>query len=625
MTHVSLKLKMRITSRFTSYLNTEAVTKSSRAASPVSEIDYPQSAGDKQRDHEAAMRKLMGQKSPITSNFPRSKTPSDSPPPVLPKPSSSTNKPRQEPISLAAFMGSRETGPRMNKHVPQQDAHDLTQFEQRNITSPHPVFGRNGISISRLAPNPPGPQSRTSPRSAHVEVSSSIQFTPPLGLPERKISTPAVTRHHVEKIETESSPGLSPSSRLRDTRENIRERTMSTPSGLVPGLQRFTSPLKPSPGAGLTFMNKQSSPLPQAHSSLSTPSTPNLHRHSYTSKSFGSEFKPDLPRKTFPPVSQPERIQVDPPPKSKSPTLPISSPNLRRSPSPSMTSTFPSRPTTTINTPTLARPAEPEPKPSLHGPKIISFNRSPAFSDRTPPKGVTPSLSRLQGRGFVQNMVKASAELESSTGASPISTPERIRPEPQKKSSVLDRWPGTGSAFSTPVVSPTPVPMRKAKTLDPTSGSPGVSRPPLAQKPISIPKRELRTVERGPDVISTLPKSPSKGILVTPKKEERQMSTTPPTISNGHVPGVGSSNTLVSYVKPMKTGDSEPPSPVRSKTPAVNEGADELGIRKRKSSEKSREKSVSFAASPPRSKAKSMVDVLPSPDKPLSHVRPLRC
>ena len=568
------------------------------------------------------MRKLMGQRSPVTPDFPRPKTLSNNP--------SSSTKPRQESASLAAFMGSRETGPRMNKHAPQQDAHVPTQFDQRRgITSPHPVFGKNGVAMPGPAPRSPGPQSRTSPRLADVEVASPIQSTPPLNLRERKISTPAVARRYVEKVETESSPKPSLTPRLRDTRERIRERTMSTPSGPGPSSQRYTGPPKPpSSTVEPIFTSKRSSPLPQVHNGLSTSSTTNLHRHSYTPRPLSGEVKLDLPRKIFPSISLPGRTEPELSSGAKSPTLRVSTPNFRRSPSPSMTSTPPSRSPTAITTPTLARPVEPKPNPSLHGPNIVSFHRSPAFSDRTPSKGVTPSLSRLQGRGFVQNMVKASADLVSSTGTSPLSTPERTRSESQKKTSVLDRWPGTGSAVNTPI-SPTPVPMRKAKTFDPvntTAGSRGLSQPPpLTPQPVSIPKRRSQAFEKEPDVTPPLSKSPSKGILVTTKEKDKPLSITPPATPNGHVPGVGSSNTLVSYVKPMKTGDSEPPSPVRSKTPTAAEGADELGIRKRKSSGKLKEKSVSFAASPPRSKAKSAVDVLPSPSKPLSHVRPLRC
>lgn len=556
------------------------------------------------------------------TDFPRSKTPSDNLTPTPLKLSIAADQPRQEPISLAAFMGSRETGPRMNKRTPRQDVHDPTQFEQRrSITSPHPVFGKSGVAMPGLVPKSPDPQSRTSPRSAGMEVASSS--APPLNLRERKTSTPAVARRYVERVESETPPKPSAPSKLRGVREHIRERTVSTPSGPGPSLQRYTGPSKPSPsGTEPTFMNKQSSPLLQTHHNTSASSSPNLHRHSYTPGSLSKEIKPNLTRTTFPSVSQSGRAQTEFSTRSNSPTLPLPAPNLRRSPSPSTT---PSRPTTAINTPTLARPVEPKPNPSLHGPAIASYNRSPAFFDRTPPKGVTPSLSRLQGRGFVQNMIKASAELESSTGTSPFPTPERTRSEPQK-APVLDRSTGNESAVNTSMIPSSPAQMRKARTFDSVGAtlpnSPGVPQTP---GPISVPRRKSQTFEKETDTIPPLSKPPPKGILVTSKEKEEPVSATPPTTSNEHVPGIGSSNTLVSYIRPTKTGDSEPSSPLRSKTPVVNDGADELGIRKRKSSGKLREKSVSFAASPPTSKAKSAVDVLPSPSKPLSHVRPLRC
>src|SRR5258708_2762796 len=42
---------------------------------------------------------------------------------------------RGEPVSLAAFIGGRATGPRLNKRAVQQDVHDPTQFEQRTTIS----------------------------------------------------------------------------------------------------------------------------------------------------------------------------------------------------------------------------------------------------------------------------------------------------------------------------------------------------------------------------------------------------------------------------------------------------------------------------------------------------------
>lgn len=570
------------------------------------------------------MRKLIGQRSPVTPDFPRSKTPLNDPSPGPPEPSSSATHPRQKPISLATLMGSQETGPRMSKQAPQQNIHDPTQFEQGSIGPPHLVFRKSGVSMPGMVPKSPGLQSHASFRRAEVEVSS--PSASPLNLRDRKISTPTIARRYVEKTESEGSSKPSPPLSLYGTRERPRERTMSTPSGLGPGPQRSTGLYKPSPsGVGPTSVNKQSSPFSKAHGSLSTPSTPDPRRYPLTSRPLSSQAKPELSRKIPQPTPQSRRIEAESSSRSKSPTL---APNFRESPSPSKTSTPPLLSATVITTPTLPRPVEQRLNSPLQGPKVVSYNASPAFSDRTPPKGVTPSLSRLQGRGFVQNMIKASAKLESSAGVHTFPPSERSRSEPRKKASLLDHWTGAGSAVSTPVVSPTPVSMRKAKTLDlPNIAAPGPlgrSQPSPSPMSVSMPKQKSQTFEGGANSTPPLSKSPSKGILVTSKEKEEPASTIPATPS-GQLPGVGSSNTLVSYIKPMKTGDSEPPSPVRSRIFTADDAADELGIRKRKSSGKLREKSVSFAASPPRPKEKLAMDVLPSPNKPLRHVRPLRC
>ncbi|GJE92255.1 hypothetical protein PsYK624_084080 [Phanerochaete sordida] len=71
--------------------------------------------------------------------------------PVRNGPSPAAQGRAPEPMSLAAFIGGRATAPRLNKHAPQQDAYDATQYEQRKITAPHPVFGRGGIALPGLA------------------------------------------------------------------------------------------------------------------------------------------------------------------------------------------------------------------------------------------------------------------------------------------------------------------------------------------------------------------------------------------------------------------------------------------------------------------------------------------
>jgi len=56
-----------------------------------------------------------------------------------------------EPTSLAAFIGGSASGPRLNRHAPQQDAHDPTQFVQPDTSHPHPIFGRGGIAMAGMA------------------------------------------------------------------------------------------------------------------------------------------------------------------------------------------------------------------------------------------------------------------------------------------------------------------------------------------------------------------------------------------------------------------------------------------------------------------------------------------
>ena len=49
--------------------------------------------------------------------------------------------------SLAAFIGGKSSGPRLNKPAPQPDATDHTQYIQPDLSAPHPIFGRGGIAM----------------------------------------------------------------------------------------------------------------------------------------------------------------------------------------------------------------------------------------------------------------------------------------------------------------------------------------------------------------------------------------------------------------------------------------------------------------------------------------------
>ncbi|KAF7361790.1 hypothetical protein MVEN_00523200 [Mycena venus] len=334
---------------------------------------------DRQKSQAEALNKLMG---------------SASPPITKEQPAVASSRP--EPMSLAAFIGGKATGPRLNKHAPQQDASDPTQFVQRTrIDAPHPIFGRGGVGgIGGVAM--PGMGAKT---SAPPEPDPAPTWSRPGRTPEprdRRRSTPSP-----EKLE---SPPASPQ------RASVRERTMSTPTGVM------------APKDGPIF-----APQPTR-----TPATTESRSYTTTNHSNGSPA--------------PGASRALTPGKPTSPT----SPPVSKSP---------------VVTPSLARPIQPDPRPSPQGPQI-SMSQTPSLAFLRPPpqKDQTPSLSRLQGRGFVQNMVKASSQLESPA----TSPPEKNRPTSGRKSSVLDRWPSPAPTTSPPP-SPTAAPMRRSRTVEPTT------------------------------------------------------------------------------------------------------------------------------------------------------------
>ncbi|KAJ7091265.1 hypothetical protein C8R44DRAFT_891662 [Mycena epipterygia] len=332
---------------------------------------------DRQKSQAEALNKLMGSAS--------------SPPTVQPTITSSTSK--SEPMSLAAFMGGKATGPRLNRHAPQQDGHDPTQFVQRTHTdAPHPIFGRGGIAM-------PGMTARASaPREPNQPTAPT--WSRPGRTPEprnRRLSTPSP-----EKPET---PPISPQ------KASVRERTMSTPMGAV---------------------TPKNSPIVAPQPTRNLPSASESRpKNSYASANH-SNSSPVSSARPFVPRQQPSPSS---PPLSKSPVV----------------------------TPSLARPIQPDPRTSPQGPQIsISQSPSLAFLRPPPQKDPTPSLSRLQGRGFVQNMVKVSSQLDSPT-PSPPGGSDKNRPPSGRKSSVLDRWPG---AAVSPPPSPTAAPMRRSRTVE---------------------------------------------------------------------------------------------------------------------------------------------------------------
>ncbi|KAJ7188111.1 hypothetical protein C8R46DRAFT_1023578 [Mycena filopes] len=391
-----------------------------RSEDKTSTDDHSKSLADRQASQAEALNKLMG---------PASQPPAKEQPTIAPS--------RPEPMSLAAFIGGKATGPRLNRHAPQQDAHDPTQFVQRTrIDAPHPIFGRGGIGgIGGVAM--PG-MAKPSPPSAPREPEQTPAWSRPGRTPEprprdRRLSTPSP--------EKPDSPPTSPQ------RAGVRERTMSTPTGVSIG--RNNPIVAPQP-----TRTPSSTGGTQTKPSYSTPS------HANSSPTTSRPFTP--------------RQQPSPSPVPKSPVV----------------------------TPSLTRPIQPDPRSSPQGPQI-SISQSPSLAFLRPPtqKDPTPSLSRLQGRGFVQNMVKVSSQLDS---PSPPPGPDKNRPPSGRKSSVLDRWP----AASSPPPSPTASPMRRSRTVEsPAPAAPSVVRSePLAKSYSDTGKPAAMTGGAGHTAVVIQPK-----------------------------------------------------------------------------------------------------------------------
>ena len=392
---------------------------------------------------------------------------------------------RVQTTSLAAFMGAPGKGIRLNKHAPQQDAHDPTQFSQPDLSAPHPIFGKGGVAMPGMVP-------KKSPTQEPAGVDSSDSYRPSS---TKKPSWPPVSSP--QKVEDRPpSP----------QKTGNRERTISAPRA----------------DSSVSFSSSQSS-------GGWTPSRSNARGSS--------------PTKT------------------------------------------PARDRTTSATPTtpsyLARPIQPEPKASSLSPQLPVAVASPAFQKPLVQKDLTPSLSRLQGRGFVQNRVKASSQFEATPPSPTLASADRSRPPSAsgKKGSVLDRWqPNTQSSSPSPTPSYTNA-MKRSTTFDPVSKS-GPSPQMTGSSASSGGAHGLKSVASLPSLAK------SAGAQVPAQVEDP--------FPRSRTPGLGSATTMV-VIKPSKSFTD-------LKQLAH---ADELGIKPGQNSN-------------PRT---LHPDRTPSPRKPLIHVR----
>ena len=470
-------------------------------------------------------------------------------------------------MSLATFISGRATGPRLNKHAPQQDVTDHTLFEQRTTISssvPHPLFGRGSkatpglTSLGRRAASPisdrdlrsPTPIASTrdhSPVTKDEPALSSTEAVPTLACSHQHEGTPrqlrtsapsAALKRYIQHVEQVTPPPLSRPSE----RDNSRPRTVSTPTGTYPtpvttlpspGLQVQPQPVSSRP---LNWLRTPTSEVHQPPPTIITEPPPSKSPAHSSSKSSSLAFT-ITPKKSKVANSSSLAFGV------KLPTFSASTPSLPRTEPPT----------------SQAPPLTPQPR-TLHPPKE---------------KDPTPSISRLKGRGFVQSMVKVSSALEAAAAGSGTSEAGRLDLD-RRSSLVPDRWkpePSPSSLQTTIPPAGTPsgknaVAQRKSWAASEPLRAEDYERERLpraleqqntgrsaciadahqigcSSRAGEQPSRVLESQHTGRSVR----KAPSLHSLSTPSRP----STPPPSSPGGH--GIGSSSTMFSYIKPTKTGD----------------------------------------------------------------------
>ena len=526
-----------------------------------------------------------------------------------PSPLLSASLPTTTPMSLDTFIGGRATGPRLNKHAPQQDVTDPTLFEQRTTGSssvPHPLFGRGSKAMPGLTSEGRGAISPISDRDLHtptriastgdhspvIKVEQALSSTEPflalancnqeedtpgqLQRPhtKQKYNAPSsALKRYIQHVEQVTPPLPNRASKW----DNSRPRTVSTPTGTHP--TRVTT--LPPPGS-------------QSHSRSVSPRPP-IPNRTPTSKVH-------QPPPTF--VTEPLPSEYPAHSPSKSSSLAFTMTPQKSTLANSSSLAFGVKlPTFSASTPSLPRTEQPTSKvtPLTPPPRTLLLPKE---------KDPTPSISRLKGRGFVQSMVKVSSALEAA--AAGASATEAGRLDPNKRMSlVADRWKPEPSQSSLQ----TAIPPAGA-----FSGKKSVAQRKswAAPEPLKVEgherERPLRALEeqntnrsacivahqtecpsRGGEQSSrvlesqhtgrSVHKAPSLPSLSTPSRP----STPPPSSPGGH--GIGSSSTMFSYIKPMKTGDdpafglskphSRPATPHSSSSTAQRstQDVDELGHR----------------------------------------------
>ncbi|KAH7915180.1 hypothetical protein BJ138DRAFT_1142208 [Hygrophoropsis aurantiaca] len=473
------------------------------------------------------------------SSIPSSSTVSEKP--LAPNVALPAVPPKSAPVSLAAFMGGSASGPRLRRHEAQADP-ALAYDGRADRSAVHPIFGRGGVAM-------PGMVSRntntgSAPSSARASLPSPpAQSTEFSATRKRTTSTSSIARRYVENLEEQKQPT---SQNQKPVGLGIRERRISTLHGDPPAKSYIPPPSSRPVSQTQTSFNDAYRKDPQITTpSQSSRSEPPIIIETRAKTPVAAEIRPKSPLTTefgsrSPVTESRPKTPVAEPMRAKTPT------RNNFSPPPSGRSRTPNQqPPSSTPTPPVKLPApSPSPGRPTYSPQP-QRGLSPAFL-RPPsaPKDPTPSISRLQGRGFVQSVVQASGQRESEAQApgnakSIFSSPAQVdtKEKSARRASVLDRWqPGAANNSATPSPpppSPKGPPLNRSRTV----GSPQVTE-------VTV----VKSHDTGRSIRSTVSHS---SLAKTPLKKNDPL---PPSVDPND-PTLGSSSTMISYIKPTKTGD----------------------------------------------------------------------
>ncbi|KAG1752937.1 hypothetical protein EDB19DRAFT_1670672 [Suillus lakei] len=488
---------------------------------------------------------------------------------------SSNTASQRAPMSLAAFMGgSTAAGPRLKRHEPQQDA-TVVHDGRKDHGPVHPIFGRNGIAMPGMVKGGAQPPAAAASSPSASTPARAAPTTTPDFVRSRTTSTSSVARRYVEKLEsqTQSQPQ---SLNSGFAAPGIRERRISTPARNVSAQLKVDTPHSPSyhlsQSHGAKAAVVPTSPLaesrpktpitadtrpktPVAETRVKTPNPESVRAKTVTESAYSKTPNPE-PTRTRTPNPEPNRAKTP-----VADSIHTKSPIYTRSNS-SQPSWTPKQQPAPIPSVSPASPARQTYSPQPSRGVSPAFLRPPVTSSTKDP---TPSISRLQGRGFVQSVVQASGRLESGAGAarrestfgSPTQAASETRDKNARRASVLDRWqPAMNNAG-------TPSPPPQSPYLANRGRTPDAGQPEVKMHDTGFPLKSA----------ASIPKTPSGKISTLPESVDHTL---------------GSSTTMLAYIKPTKTGDD----------PVVR-NVDELGVKANGGEARTR--------------------VSSSPNKPLSH------